>query len=141
MKTIFVYGTLKRGFSRHSVLKDQKYLGIAKTEAKYAMCAYGGYPALVDDKLAEKSNLVADKAVFGELYEVDESCIVELDIIEGVEHGLFERKDVALDEITLVGLPISQAGWDSVTKKTASAYLFLRKLNGAADCSPIWLLK
>jgi gamma-glutamylcyclotransferase (GGCT)/AIG2-like uncharacterized protein YtfP len=141
MKTIFVYGTLKKGFSRNSVLREQRYLGIAKTEPKYAMCAYGGFPALVDEKLAEKSNLVADKAVYGELYEVDDACLIELDIIEGVDHGLFERKDVALDEITLVGLPTSQLAWDSINKKTACAYFFSRKLNGAADCSPIWLPK
>ena len=141
MQLLFVYGSLKQGFNRHNVLREQKYIGIAKTEPKYAMFGYGGYPALVDQTLAKNSNVTADGSIFGELYEVDDTCMVDLDRIEGVDKGLFERKEIDLMSITMAGLPVTDDVWKRIVGKKAVAYFFKLKLNGAGDCGPLWTQK
>ena len=139
---VFVYGTLKRGFSRNNALQNQRYLGIARTEPKYAMYGYGGYPALIDNKLAELSDIIIQpKSIFGELYEVDDICIRELDEIEGTDAGLFERKEIHLSDVTLSALPTNESVWIGFTKKTAQAYFFKRSLRGAGDCGQVWFHK
>lgn len=135
---IFVYGTLKQGFSRHHYIKEQKYLGIARTEPKYAMFAYGGFPALVDEKLAALSNHTATNKIYGELYQVDDMCMRQLDIIEGTDEGLFERKNISLLDITLTGLPTNDGVWKKIAEKTAQAYFFKQNLKGAADRGTLW---
>ena len=138
---VFMYGTSKRGFSRNSALREQRYIGIAKTEPKYGIFGYGGFPALVDDVLAEASGVVAGKKIFGELYEVDDACMQELDKSEGTAKGLFERRDIYLGEITMTSLPTDEATWGSLTRKVAQSYFFKKKLAGAGDCGPLWLQK
>jgi gamma-glutamylcyclotransferase (GGCT)/AIG2-like uncharacterized protein YtfP len=138
---VFVYGTLKRGFVRHHALREQRYIGIARTEPKYGMFGYGGYPALVDETLAEASGITAKTRIFGELYEVDDACMQELDKIEGTDRGLFERRDIDLGEITMTTLPSDDAVWGGLTRKVAQAYFFKKKLAGAGDCGPLWVQK
>ena len=141
MQLMFIYGSLKRGFNRHSVLKDQRYIGVARTTPNYAMVGYGGFPALVDATLAEASGVAAKNHIFGELYEVDDACRMELDKIEGVDRGLFDKKEITLESITIVGLPVSEDVWKSIAAKKAQAYFFQLKLNGAADCGALWTQK
>ena len=141
MHLIFCYGSLKRGFNRHGILSDQRYIGVARTSPHYAMFGYGGFPALVDETLAEVSGVVAKNHIFGELYEVDDACMMQLDAIEGVDRGLFDRKEIHLDSITMVGLPVSEDVWKSIAAKKAQAYFFQLKLNGAADCGVLWTQK
>lgn len=138
---VFVYGTLKKGFVRNNILREQNYIGIAKTEPKYGMYGYGGYPALVNKELAKISEVAAENAIFGELYEVDDNCMIDLDKIEGVDKGLFERKAIDLETITLSNLPTCPAVWGCVTRKTANAYFFKKKLNGAGDLGCLWTQK
>lgn len=138
---MFIYGTLKRGFVRHHALREQRYIGIARTQPQYGMYGYGGFPALVDKTLAESSGVQAETRVFGELYEVDDVCIQELDKIEGTDKGLFERRDISLGEVTMTGLPTDDHVWKALGNKTAQAYFFKRKLNGAGDCGSLWVQK
>lgn len=138
MHLIFVYGTLKRGFSRNSALRTCRYLGVGRTLPQYGMYAYGGFPALVDKALAEQSSIQATNSIFGELYEVDDLTLVELDKIECVDQNLFQRLDVSLDVVTLMTLPVSRRAWTSLTEKIAQAYFFKRDLSGAADCGSLW---
>lgn len=133
-----VYGTLKQGFQRSQFLRDQRYLGVCKTTSEYGMYAYGGYPALVDDKLAVASEVTADSQIYGELYEVDENCIVLLDQVEGVDDGLFFRQNINLQEISFFRLPLSQECWEMVESKQAQAYFFRRSVKGAANCGSFW---
>lgn len=134
MHLLFVYGTLKKGFPRHRVLQNARYIGIAKTVPEYGMYAFRGFPALVDKNMANFPSYV-----FGELYEVDDQTIAEVDVIEGVDSNLFKRALVNLDSITMSNLPTCQKTWDGIKNKVATAYFFQRDLQGAADCSPIWL--
>jgi gamma-glutamylaminecyclotransferase len=135
---LFVYGTLKKGFSRHSALQDQRYLGTARTQPKYAIYHHGGYPAMVDEHLASQSEVLAQNSIYGELYEAGDETLVALDKIEGVDYNLFKRRTIDLDEISLLLLPISNATWEMVESKTAHSYLFQKNLKGCADCGNYW---
>src|SRR5262245_12268120 len=73
---LFVYGTLKRGGSRHAPLQSQRCLGEAQTTATYALHDLGDYPGLV---ACSKDGMI----VHGELYEVDCSLADWLDAMEG----------------------------------------------------------
>lgn len=127
---LFVYGSLKRGFSRHEVLSNQRYLGTAATVPKYSMYQYSSFPALVESE--------SGCSVIGELYEVNIECLTETDIIEGCREGVFERKAVELEEITLLALPMNQNTWSDIEKKTAQCYFFKKNPAGAANCGRFW---
>jgi gamma-glutamylaminecyclotransferase len=71
---VFVYGTLKKGFSNHRLLASSELLGRARTVKKYAMYSTG-LPIVVKEEAAS--------TIFGELYRVDEVTLVYLDSLEG----------------------------------------------------------
>jgi len=133
-----VYGTLKQCFQRSQFLRDQRYLGVCKTTPEYGIYAYGGFPALVDSNLAQSSDVKANSHIYGELYEVDENCLVLLDDIEGVGDGLFFRQTLNLQEINFFRLPLTQECWNMVEAKKAEAYFFKRSVKGAANCGSFW---
>jgi len=89
---VFVYGSLKRGFSNHGCLRGQQFLGPARTERRYRMYDYGGFPAVVET--GPETGL----AIEGELWEVDADCLVTLDWLEEVEDGLYRRAEARLAE-------------------------------------------
>ena len=71
---VFVYGTLKKGFSNHRLLASSELLGVAQTVKMYAMYSTG-LPIVVKDE--------AVSPIFGELYRVDEVTLAYLDSLEG----------------------------------------------------------
>lgn len=73
---LFVYGTLKRGHAAHDLLAEQQFLGPAATAPRYRLVDLGPYPGLVHDD-------AAGLAVTGELWEVTEKKLKELDMFEG----------------------------------------------------------
>ena len=81
---LFVYGTLKRGQGRSALLAGQTFLGEARTEPHYRLYSNGAFPCLVE---AEDG-----VSIQGELWKVDDACLVRLDAVEGVDGGLFERR-------------------------------------------------
>lgn len=72
---LFVYGTLKKGFRAHFVLKDSKYLG-ERTITHFKLINLGRFPGLVHGN--------EDDRVTGELYEIKEELLETLDAYEGV---------------------------------------------------------
>ena len=84
---LFVYGTLKQGYSRADCLQGQLFLGPAETVPGYKLYDNGSYPAMI---LSE-----CRSAVRGELWEVDAACLAILDQIEGVP-VLYQRTVVEL---------------------------------------------
>jgi gamma-glutamylcyclotransferase (GGCT)/AIG2-like uncharacterized protein YtfP len=135
---LFVYGTLKQGFSRHQALSGQRYLGTATTKSEYAMYTLGGYPCLLNKSLCEKRGVEANTFVYGELYEVDQECLSELDRIEGVEYDLFERLPVNIESFNFTRLPLAKSVWNGVDNKQAYAYFFKQEIKGAANCGSYW---
>ena len=83
---VFVYGTLKKGFSNHNFLKNSVFAGIAATSELYCMYEhYYSYPALIEN---EPENIVT-----GELYLCSDKTIESLDKLEG-HPDYFYRKEI-----------------------------------------------
>jgi len=72
---VFVYGTLKRGFCNNVLLNDATFLGEAETINRMTMLSLGGFPMLVDS--------YGVSIIHGEVYEVDDDTLQELDNLEG----------------------------------------------------------
>ncbi len=73
MNKVFVYGTLLKGFSNHTLLKDARFIGTARLNGYGLYCVTPCYPGIVQKNGA---------AVNGEVYEVDSSILKRLDNLE-----------------------------------------------------------
>jgi gamma-glutamylcyclotransferase (GGCT)/AIG2-like uncharacterized protein YtfP len=89
MVKLFVYGSLKRGFSAHQLLKDcgAEFLNEATTHARYHLVKVSWYPGMVEGE--------EGSGVQGELYEVPDVAIQLLDRYEGTPQ-LFTRNVIQL---------------------------------------------
>ncbi len=79
-KYIFIYGSLKKGFDNHDILKDAKYVSKAETIRSFAMFeeTSGNYPYLLKEKNKGYSKIK------GELYKVYRKDILkDIDYFEG----------------------------------------------------------
>ena len=113
---LFIYGTLKRGQSRAGSLAGQKLLGESKTVARYRMFDCGSYPGLVqrEDGLE----------IAGEVWSVNEDCLHQLDLIEAVDQGLYQRTTIQL-----------KPPFDS---HQVQSYFYLLSVEGLPDCGDCW---
>jgi gamma-glutamylcyclotransferase (GGCT)/AIG2-like uncharacterized protein YtfP len=116
MRQIFVYGSLKRGYRLHHLLQGQPFLGTASTCPLYRLHDLGEYPGLV----ASASGV----SVRGEVYEVDDGCLQQLDAAEGVDEGLYVRGPVQL-----TGL---------FADRTIHAWFYGGSVHGCQDCGTEW---
>lgn len=117
MNTIFVYGTLKRGGSNHAFLRGQRFISDACTAPGFTLYSLGDYPGMVRSP-------GDTHGVTGELWAVDDGCLAELDQLEGLDEGLYERIDVLLAPNPFAG--------------SAQTYLYLRQLDGLAAVGSSW---
>ncbi|MEO2035247.1 MAG: gamma-glutamylcyclotransferase family protein [Planctomycetaceae bacterium] len=116
---LFVYGTLKRGFSRHKTLQDQQFICCAATVPTCRLFDCGSYPGLL-----ESSDGIS---VHGELYEVDAQCLLRCDAIEGVAEGLYIRKLIDVVSID-----------DASYGATAWAYFYQKLTVNLPECGCDW---
>ncbi len=86
---LFVYGTLKRGFSRCPLLRDEQFIGQARTVPAFTLVDCGQFPGLV-------SRANGGVSVEGELWQVSDACISRLDEIECLNDKLYARLPVRL---------------------------------------------
>jgi gamma-glutamylcyclotransferase (GGCT)/AIG2-like uncharacterized protein YtfP/lysophospholipase L1-like esterase len=114
MARVFVYGTLMRGQSRAHVLRDQKFLGVARTEPHYQLYDAGTYPAMVRAE--------AGVVVEGEVWEISPECLRILDGIEAVP-DLYQRELVRLQP---------------PAPDDVQAYLYRRATTGMTVCGGRW---
>jgi gamma-glutamylcyclotransferase (GGCT)/AIG2-like uncharacterized protein YtfP len=84
---LFVYGTLLSGQEGHVLLAGCRLLHAARTEPRYRLIDMGAYPALLDE---------GGCSVTGELYDVPEACLDDLDRFEGTP-SLYDRRPVKLE--------------------------------------------
>ncbi len=77
---VFVYGTLKKGFSLHRYLAGTRFLGEAKLSG-FEMYDLGWYPGIVPGK----------GVIYGEVYEIGPGTLALLDEIED-EGKEYQRK-------------------------------------------------
>lgn len=96
---VFVYGTLRKELGNHYLLQDSVYLGTGSTLDHFVMLESSigrSIPYVV--KLNE-TNKVLSTIVEGEVYEVDDLTLANLDRLEG-HPGWYKREyiDVVLDD-------------------------------------------
>jgi len=87
LTTVFVYGTLKRGYSNHSYnLGSSTFLGKAKTSDNWVMIGEGhSFPYVTHKDDAYGGN------VKGEVYEVNKQTLDKLDRLEGVAYNHYKK--------------------------------------------------
>ncbi len=70
---VFVYGSLRRGQSNHSLLDGASFLGVCRTAPRYTMWNLGAYPGVVPG---------GRDAIVGEVYRIDKRTLARLDELE-----------------------------------------------------------
>lgn len=79
---VFVYGTLKAGYGNNRLLEKAKFIGEAVTQKAFSLSDCG-FPYM--------HNGDERHPVRGEIYEIDEEILRNLDILEGVDYGHYSR--------------------------------------------------
>ena len=127
LQLVFVYGTLKRGHQRNHVLADQTFIGPATTVADYRMYDLGSYPGLIEVAPG------AGDQIQGEIYRIDPTCLRQIDQIEAVDQGLYQRREICLEP----DLAMLAPGLIS-TDGCVVAYFYLNDIAGCSDCGDCW---
>jgi gamma-glutamylaminecyclotransferase len=87
---LFVYGTLMQGEPGHGVLSGARFVGAARTQARYTLVELGAHAGLLDE---------GGGAVVGELYELDRRGMLACD--KHCDHpARFHRDWIQLDDGT-----------------------------------------
>jgi gamma-glutamylaminecyclotransferase len=91
MPLVFVYGTLMRAGANHAVLErlGSAFVGAAFTRDPRTLVDLGPYPALLPESDAPSA------PVHGEVWELDDSALRELDAFEGCPE-LYVRERIAV---------------------------------------------
>jgi gamma-glutamylaminecyclotransferase len=117
MTLVFVYGTLKSGGSNHDFLTGQTFLGASRTLPGFTLVSLGDYPGMIPSP--------ADReGVTGEVWAVNDTCLRELDRLEGVTEKLYRRAPVPL------AAPFEQT--------TVETYFYLRNVKGHPRLGATW---
>ena len=85
---IFIYGSLRRGCARSMAMRFPSAKFIGEAEARGSLYDLGEYPGLV---LSE-----SDSPVVGEVYEVDDETLKQLDEFEASSNYLRKQAAVSL---------------------------------------------
>ncbi len=84
---VFVYGSLKQGFSNSYLLSSSKF--ITKAEIKGNMYSLGAYPV---------ADLEGEGIIKGEVYEISPNNLIILDTLEGYPNFYNRRVVTTLDK-------------------------------------------
>lgn len=129
MTRLFVYGTLKSDQSNHHRLAGQQFICNARTTSDYRLFeiegrfdSLGVYPALVKLPYAEVHG--PGISVVGELWEVEDVCLQQLNDYEDLDSGEYVLVPVQLQAIQ-AQLPVM-------------TYLYRWSIRGMRDCGASW---
>jgi gamma-glutamylcyclotransferase (GGCT)/AIG2-like uncharacterized protein YtfP len=86
---VFVYGTLRRGGAGAMSLRFPAAKFIADAQVSGSLYDLGAYPGLILNE--------ANSAVIGEVYEVDDELLNQLDDFEASSHYLRKQVEISLD--------------------------------------------
>jgi gamma-glutamylaminecyclotransferase len=81
VEKVFVYGSLKRGFSNHHVMSGTKFVGEGRTGPGFALIDLGRYPGAIR----------GGSALAGEVFEVPSHLMGRLDQLEA-NGRVYERE-------------------------------------------------
>ena len=127
LQLVFVYGTLKRGHQRNHALVNQTFIGSATTAADYRMYDLGSYPGLIEVESGSGDQIQ------GEIYRVDLACLRQLDQIDAVDQGLYERREIRFDPpLETLGLLLKPLD------RSVVAYFYLNDIDGCTSCGACW---
>ena len=87
MNKLFVYGTLKKQYSRNDILSAASFIKEIKSLPRYTMIDLGAFPGILDSGI---------NVIYGELYEVDDSILEMCDLIEG-HPNFYSRQFIKLE--------------------------------------------
>ncbi|MCA0988709.1 gamma-glutamylcyclotransferase family protein [Guptibacillus algicola] len=104
MHIVFVYGTLRKGESNHHVIEGATLLEEYSWTSGALYDTGAGYPAMFGS---------SEHVVYGEIYEVDDTYLSRIDVLEGFQEGrsanLYDRviqtvhsKEKTYDAITYI---------------------------------------
>ena len=133
-RLVWVYGTLKQGHVRQRTMSQSRYLGVGIAEKKYKMVHISGVPALKEIE----DEATPEHGIYGELYEINEETLAEMDKIEGVNQGLYKRRPIDLETINLAFLPLAGSTHDAILSKKAEGYIFAKDIGKARDVGSFW---
>ena len=88
LNLLFVYGTLRCGFCNHFLLHGATFYGLARSREKYALFVEG---------IPYVSRAEAVSRIVGEVFQVDEETLEQVDRLEGHPHW-YRREEI---EVTL----------------------------------------
>ena len=96
---VFVYGTLKRGYQNQAYYLPERdpniiFIGEAETIKKFGLFDLGPYPCVINDDKAQS-------VVKGEVFEINEDILKDLDYLEGYP-DLYDRTKI---EVVLTSHP------------------------------------
>jgi gamma-glutamylcyclotransferase (GGCT)/AIG2-like uncharacterized protein YtfP len=117
LHNVFVYGSLKRGFTNHSLMAGQHFIAVAQTQPRYKLYTLTSFPAMVE--AAE-----AGRSIEGEIWAVDSACLARLDLLEDTAHGMYARVAIPL-------LPPHDL-------LSVEGYLYLFDVTGRRECGDVW---
>ena len=87
MTKVFVYGSLKKGYFNHNILKDSEFICKAITMDKnYDMIDLGSFPAMVNSGCYN---------IHGEVYRVNKNTLSYLDAIES-NGSFYTREEIGV---------------------------------------------
>lgn len=87
---VFVYGSLKRGHSNNPLLSGATYIKTSTTkQSNFHMVSFGAFPGVVDSPSG-------GYFIEGEVYEVNDSILRRLDILES-NGSFYTRRLVDID--------------------------------------------
>ena len=134
MLTVFVYGTLKRGFCRSAYLREQEFMGTAVTQPIYGLVDCGAYPGLIDVRNLCDSRV--PQAIHGEIYRIDSDCLRELDLVEDIDNGLYR-----FDQIQIKSFNWKAKNLKAKIPQSVYAYFYSRDSTNLPDCGNEWTKK
>lgn len=104
---VFVYGSLKKGFGNHTLLKDAEFV-CSEMLTGYSMSDLGFFPMAYPDP---------DGCIFGEIYYITPEILEDLDNLEG--EGVFYKRIVESGEreeffFVYVGIQVDRLRKDEI---------------------------
>lgn len=86
---VFVYGSLKQGYGNNYLLSNSTFLKETHTqENNFKMISFGNFPGILEN---------GNSFICGELYEIDEEALYNLDILES-NGNFYTRKQIFLED-------------------------------------------
>lgn len=91
MNNVFVYGTLKYGYSNHALLHGCRCISLqGETKEKFTMSSNGYFPAITRDVTPFMGR------IYGEVYEVEQHILKRLDYLES-EGSMYKRNKAIIE--------------------------------------------